>query len=109
MPVWANLPLRTELRARVEAPGRGAGMSERGCADASLYTRFQEAGLLEVEMMPHFYPVPGEDATANQDAISRGRLEPGEVAEWESAVAAARASKTYFYALPAHCAVGTKP
>jgi SAM-dependent methyltransferase len=109
MPVWANLPLRADLKIRIEAAGRGAGMSDKGCADASLYTRFREAGLIDVVMMPQFYPVPGQDGTANQDAISRGRLQPGELAEWETAVAAARASQTYFYALPAHCAIGTKP
>jgi SAM-dependent methyltransferase len=109
MPVWANLPVSKELKAKVEAAGRGAGMSEKGCADASLYARFHEAGLTGVQMMPQFYPVPREDGTANQDAISRGRLEPDELAEWDVAVAAARASNTYFYALPAHCAVGTKP
>ena len=109
MPVWANLPLRKDLKARIEASGRGAGKSEKGCADASLYSRFHEAGLIAIEKLPQFYPVPREDGTNNQDGISRARLEPDEVAEWDAAVATARASGTYFYALPAHCAVGTKP
>ncbi|HSE86529.1 MAG TPA: methyltransferase domain-containing protein [Candidatus Binatia bacterium] len=52
IPWVVNVPLRPELKTKVETP-RGFVGAE-GCADASLYRRFQQAGLAQVKMFPQF-------------------------------------------------------
>jgi SAM-dependent methyltransferase len=53
LPPWANLPISTTLRAKVDAPGLiGAGVAAAGCADTSLYRRFYAAGLTELRCFP---------------------------------------------------------
>ncbi|MBI2360176.1 MAG: methyltransferase domain-containing protein, partial [Deltaproteobacteria bacterium] len=53
MPWWVNLPLRAEVKSKVEGRGRlGGNVQEQGCADASLYRRFLQAGLAQVKMLP---------------------------------------------------------
>jgi len=51
LPCVVNLPLRTELKAKAEAP-RGGASNPRGCANASLYRRFHQVGLTHVKMFP---------------------------------------------------------
>lgn len=49
MPSWANLPLTPATRAKTDRPGLvNVGVAATGCADASLYRRFREAGLIEL-------------------------------------------------------------
>ena len=55
MPSWANLKLSDMLRSKVDRPGLISGvMNAGGCADASLYRRFQAAGLTELKFSPQF-------------------------------------------------------
>lgn len=102
-----NLPLRPELKAKVEALPNGVA-GPRGCADASLYRRFRQAGLDDVRMLPQW-------ATYMDDARLHGfqerllaALSPAEVEEWRQAIEHAQNEGTSFVALPFHCAVGTK-
>ena len=109
---WVNLPLPPELMAKVESAA-GSGVAEGGCADASLYRRFQASGLTALKMGPKLgtsHPGPGF-------ADARRRFEPGQRAAlsaegreaWDVAVARADAEETFMWAQPLHCAVGTKP
>ncbi len=111
MPFLINLRLPAELQAKVGAPGTLGSVAGRGCADASLYRRFQEAGLTQVEMFPQ---LPAFDGSAPymlefmQNGIV-GKLTPEEARQWQSARAQAEAEGTFFMTWPHHSAVGTKP
>ena len=106
-PKLVNLPLRTELKAKAETnlglPGR-----ERGCADASLYRRFHQAGLVQLTLLPQLAAFGPENMASLQDNIL-ATLNREEVEEWRTAVAQVEADGTFFIAEPYHCAVGTKP
>ena len=101
-----NLPLRAELKLKVEALPNGTA-GPKGCADASLYQRFCEAGLRDVTMFPQLATYAGARAHAANERI-HAALSPAELTEWQTAVSQAEATGTLFIALPFHCAVGTK-
>jgi len=111
MPFLFNLRLDAELQAKVGAPGALGSVAGRGCADASLYRRFHQAGLTQVKMFPQ---LPAFDGSAPymlqfmQNGIV-GKLTQEEARQWESARAQAAAEGTFFMTWPHHCAVGTKP
>lgn len=107
---WVNLPLRAELKSKVEGRGRlGGNVQEHGCADASLYRRFLQAGLAQVKMLPQLaICAGGERLEYVKERIVTG-LKSEEASEWRDAVARAEAEGTFFIAEPFHCAVGTKP
>jgi len=101
-----NLPLSAELKRKVEALPNGTA-GPQGCADASLYRRFCEAGLRDVTMFPQLATYAGARAHAANERI-HAALSPAELTEWQTAVSQAEAAGTLFIALPFHCAVGTK-
>ena len=104
-----NLPLRADLKAKIEAPGSfGAGVEDRGCSDASLYRRFQQAGLAQVRMLPQLAVYVERPTLQWQQELILGTLTPNEVIEWQGAVSDAEAEGTFFITQPFHCAVGTK-
>src|SRR5712692_7637246 len=103
---FVNLPLRAELKLKVEALPNGTA-GPQGCADASLYQRFCEAGLHSVKMFPQLATYAGARAHSSNERI-HAALSPAEVTEWQTAVAQAEAAGTFFISLPFHCAVGTK-
>jgi SAM-dependent methyltransferase len=104
---FVNLPLRPELKAKVEALPNGVA-GERGCADASLYRRFRAAGLGTVHMVPQL--ATEAEATRLHTVQQRllASLSATEAEEWRAAVTQAEAAGTFCIALPYHCAVGTK-
>src|SRR5262245_20182173 len=108
---WVNLPLRPALKSKVEAPGRlASGVAPGGCADASIYRRFHQAGLTQLSMFPYLVPVTKEDprfALFRQQHLAA--LGPEEADEWRKAVTEAEADGTFFMAQPFHCVVGVKP
>ncbi|HJM42494.1 MAG: methyltransferase domain-containing protein [Nitrospinota bacterium] len=107
MPWWANVPLDGDLKAKVQAP-RGP-VEERGCADASLYRRFREAGLREVKSLPQSASFGGSYWARVLDGRILPALDREEAAAWRAALDRAEANGTFLYAAPHHCAVGTKP
>jgi ubiquinone/menaquinone biosynthesis C-methylase UbiE len=112
IPFLMNLPLRTELKAKVEAPGMNfANIEEHGCGDAGLYRRLYQAGLTQVKMLPQFAAFDRADATVVQWMQNSllSKLSQDEAEEWNTARAQAEADGTFFMAWPHHCAVGTKP
>ena len=111
MPFLMNLRLQAELQAKVNAPGALGSVAGRGCADASLYQRFHQAGLTHVKMFPQLPAFDGSDPYMlqfMQNALL-GKLTEEEARQWQSARAQAEAEGTFFMTWPHHCAVGTKP
>ena len=108
MTAFVNAPLRAELKAKMEIP-RG-NVAEKGCADASLYQRFREAGMASVKMFPQLVTF-GLDEPHGQrlEAGILATLSDAETKEWRAATSSAQGRELVFIAKPFHCAVGTKP
>jgi hypothetical protein len=108
IPWVINVPLRPELKTKVEMPH--GFVAAEGCADAGLYRRFHQAGLTQVHIFPQFAASNRPDTAQAQFAHSAivSTLTPQETQEWHAAVAQAVADGTYFIAPPFHCALGTK-
>ncbi len=110
-PFFMNLPLPAALQEKVEEPsGWAPAAGPRGCADASLYRRFREAGLTQVKMFPQLAALDGSATIFLQflQGLLLPTLSPEEAQEWQAARARAEAEGTFFVSWPHHCAVGTK-
>jgi hypothetical protein len=83
----------------------------RGCADASLYRRFQSAGLIDVRKFPQLAVYDDAQHVMTQFYQSRilSALSPDEAMEWQTAAGQAEAQRGFVLAIPHHCAIGTKP
>ena len=107
---WVNLPLRSELKNRIESPpwveDRGHPM---GCDDASLYQRFSGLGLRDLKMFPFISTFSDRMRLQFLQGGILPTLTPEEVEEWRGAVEQAETDGTFFISTPFHCAVGTKP
>ncbi len=106
--------LTPRVRPEVEAKAVravGAGVAERGCADASLYRRFHAAGLIGVRKFPQLAVYDESDIVMAEFYQSRivSVLSPSEVEEWQAAAIKAQDERGFVVAVPHHCAVGTKP
>jgi ubiquinone/menaquinone biosynthesis C-methylase UbiE len=111
IPFLMNVRLRAELKAKVDAPGVIGNVEATGCADASLYQRFQQVGLTQVKMFPQLAAISSSDTHVlqfMQDTLL-AKLNQEEAQEWQTARSQAEAEGTFFMAWPHHCAVGTKP
>jgi len=104
---FVNVPVRAELKMKIAALPNGLA-GARGCADGSVYQRFRNAGLQDVQMLPQLATYACARAHAADERIEAA-LSPTELAEWHTAVTQAEAEGTFFIALPFHCAVGTVP
>ena len=109
IPWVVNVPLRPELKTKVEIPHGFVGA--QGCADASLYSRVHHAGLTHVQMFPQFAASDRPDTPQGQFAAGAilGALTADETQEWHAGMTQAVAEGIYFIAQPFHCAIGTKP
>jgi SAM-dependent methyltransferase len=109
IPWVVNIPLRTEVKSKVEKPRGFVGA--QGCADASLYRRVQRAGLTHLQMFPQLAAFDEPETPQAQFAHGAmlGVLSAEETQEWHEALVQAVADGTYLIAAPFHCAVGTKP
>lgn len=112
VPCWTSAPLSPALRAKVDQAGFiNSGVAAAGCADATLYRRFLEAGLTQVNAFPQFITVSPSDVSVLE--INKQRilsvLAPDDAEEWRAAVKQAEDDGTFFLAVGNHCAVGTKP
>jgi hypothetical protein len=109
IPLVVNLPLPPELKTKAQLPRGFVGT--QGCADSSLYRRFHQAGLMQVQMLPQFAALAEPDTPQAQFAHGAilGALTVEETQDWHACMVQAVADGTYFIAQPFHCAVGTKP
>ncbi len=107
---WVNLPLRADLKARIESPpwveDRGHPM---GCDDASLYNRFSSLGLTNLKMFPYISTFSDRFRLQFLQGGILPTLNPEEAEEWRTAVRQAEADGSFFISTPFHCVVGTKP
>ena len=108
MQSWVNLPLGAGLKTKVDAT-LASFVGDRGCADASLYQRFREAGLGHVRMFPQLAAFDDKSHLQYFQDRVLPTLNPEEADEWRAALSQAEAEGTFFIARPQHCAVGTKP
>ena len=109
IPLVVNLPLSAELKAKTQVP-RGFVGSAR-CADAGLYKRFHQFGLIDIQIWPQF-AASQQPSTAQAyfaHGAILGALTDSEGEEWKVGMAQAVLDGTYFIAQPFHCAAGTKP
>jgi len=109
LPRWVNLSLNHGLKNKIEnASFFGGNVTEKGCADASLYRRMNESGLRDVRMLPQWASHgSGERLDYLQERIA-SLLEGEELAEWIVAVQRAKSNSTFFISEPFHCAVGIR-
>ena len=107
---WVNLPLRSDLKTRIESPPwvEDRGHPE-GCDDASLYQRFSGLGLGEMKFFPFISTFSDRMRLQFLQGGILPTLSPGDAEEWRAAVAQAESDGTFFISTPFHCAVGTKP
>jgi SAM-dependent methyltransferase len=110
-PFWYNLPLPPELKGKAErVTGPGAG--PLGCADGSLFGRVQRAGLADARawlQMATFYPAQdSQEFWGYYQNWVVAVLTAEEATTWRRAVSHADADGTFYWAMPHHCAVGTK-
>lgn len=109
-PFLFNLPLSPELKAKVEDPTDWApGVGPKGCADASLYQRFQETTLTRIKMFPFLATFTRPDVLAHLHNWVQVILSPEEAQAYQTAQFTAKIQGTDLIAYPHHCAVGTKP
>ena len=107
---WSNLPLNPALRAKVDRAGvLGGGASPTGCPDASLYSQFCAAGLVDLRFFPlHVSAMPGiePNRAGGFEQQVRALLSGDEPTQWDRAAVAAKAEGSFFISQPLHCAVG---
>jgi ubiquinone/menaquinone biosynthesis C-methylase UbiE len=105
--LW-NLPLSAAIKEKVEAPVPSVGA--KGCADASLYSRFGKSGLTELKLFPTTMTVSDPDGYTWKyyEPYLFSMLDDDETAQWHAAKAQAIADKSILLARWLHCAVGTK-
>lgn len=103
---WTNLPLPEALLTSVLRSG--GLVSEKGCADQSLYRRFRDAGLKQVCGGPAWSWVStGDPYWKYREAQARNGLTAAESEAWSDALASARAEGLpILMASPYHCALG---
>ena len=106
--LW-NLPVSAAIKEKVEAPVPSVG--EGGCADASLYRRFGQSGLVDLKLFPTTMTVSDPDGYTWKyyEPYLFSMLDEAETAEWHAAKAQAIADRSILLARWLHCAVGTKP
>jgi SAM-dependent methyltransferase len=109
LPFFINLPMSDGLKEKAEMAAHGGDGGEKGCADASLYHRFQMTSLTNIKMFPHLAAFVRPWALAFFDGSVIPALNEAESAEWRAARTEAEAAGTFFFSYPHHCAVGTKP
>ncbi len=107
--LWLNADLDPALMAKVEtAPGAGAAPT--GCADASLYRLFRDAGLTDGPRGPRLaIDRPGDGRLEGFLGRILSTLTPDEATACRHSVARAEAEGTLLWATPYHSAVGTRP
>ena len=97
IPLVVNVPLRPELKTKAQTPRGFVGA--QGCADASLYRRFHQAGLTHVQMWPQFAALEQPDTPQAQFAHGAilGALSDEETQEWQRGCGASSSGRNLFY------------
>ena len=109
-PFVINLPLRPDLKLKAQSFPNGA-VTDGGCADGSLYSRFRQAGLTEVKPFPQLvvYNMTSPINLGFMLSLTFGKLSQDEQGEWNNAMSTEGVKENFFISAPHHCAVGTTP
>ena len=106
---WWNLELPSAVRTIASIPPQSVGPG--GVADASLYARMSEAGMVNLCAFPSLITLDQPEGPIwryrEDDILSR--LSPEEAMAWSDARAKATRHRVLVQAHALHCAVGTKP
>ncbi len=111
---WDNLDLPKSIQAKFAGiPASPFGSDSTGCADASLYPRLRAIGLTDMTMGPQlavFHADPRYEQPFIVFQSSRLAALEGEEAEtWRTIATEAKEDGTLMFAIPVHCAIGSKP
>jgi SAM-dependent methyltransferase len=105
---WVNLDVPEALRRTLNAngPKTGAGVGTDGCADASLYTRAQRAGIKPLRMGPQFASY--REGERLEDVLPRlgSTLSGDDRDAFNRALDDGRSNGTLMVCEPFHCLVG---
>jgi SAM-dependent methyltransferase len=107
LPQYWHLDLPPAVRSELNAPQSGP-VAGNGCADASLYERFEAAGIRDVEALPTW----GTERPPTwwlTISTARARLSLSDAALFDQALEAGTREQTAFVSEPFHLAVGTRP
>lgn len=110
VPYFVNIPLDAAVKAKVEHPSaQGSDAGPDGCADATLYNRFQASPLTNVKMLPYLAAF-NEPFVIDffRDSVS-WVLDEAETAALHAACAQVKEDGTFVFSYPHHCAIGVKP
>src|SRR5204862_7704928 len=103
VPWWTNVSVSERLRVKANRPGYlGSGVAKEGCADATIYSRFAAAGLIQLRHFPQLVVREPEQAVRLEMGIVAS-LDAQDAAERRQASAAAKAEGTFFIAKLHHC------
>ena len=108
--MWIQVPVQPALQHTVEGLELGGGVTDQGCADASLYRRLATAGLASVRALPQLMTADLQSVFGQTLArrVLAGMTE-ADAEEWRTAVARAKQDGLpAWIALPFHCALGMK-
>jgi SAM-dependent methyltransferase len=109
LPQWWNMRLPAELRPKTDVPPQSVGAT--GVADASLYARMRNAGLIDLIAFPSLVTLdrPGSPIWRYREDHVLSQLTPAELTAWHTARADADAAGLLLSAHALHCAVATRP
>jgi len=107
LPIVWNLDLPPETLRQINVPTDGP-VADGGCADSSLYLRFEEAGIRDVETLPT-WGTERPPTWGMTLGSARSRLTGDALELFEEALAKGTKDRSAFVSQPFHCAVGTVP
>lgn len=109
IPFFINLSLRSDLKKKAEDFPNGP-VEKKGCADASLYRRFQQVGLIQVKASPQLvtYDLMSPMNLAHMINLTCNQLSQDEQSEWNNAMSVKEVENNFFISVPYHCVIGTK-
>ncbi|MGE0424439.1 MAG: methyltransferase domain-containing protein [Reyranellaceae bacterium] len=109
MPQWWNLALPPDITEKIVVPPQS--VAGKGVADASLYRRMREGGLVDLTCFPSLITLDSPEGPIwryREDHVL-SLLSPEQMPVWRATRDAAERAGLLFMAHPMHCAVGVKP
>jgi SAM-dependent methyltransferase len=109
LPQWWSVDLEGPIARKMTMPPQSVAAS--GVADASLYRRARDAGLVDLVCFPSLVTLdrPAGPIWRYREDHLVAQLDADERARWSAAREVARAQGLLFMAHPMHCVVGRKP
>jgi SAM-dependent methyltransferase len=109
MPQWWNLALPPDITDKIVVPPQS--VAAKGVADASLYRRMRDAGLVDLTCFPSLITLDRPEGPIwryREDHVL-SLLNSDQMPTWRATRDAADQAGLLFMAHPMHCAVGIKP